>query len=336
MPNRITREGWIRSRRCASTSLGGIVLWHALKSVADDYGRFSAEPYLVLAACFPRPRSVDQVTEKHVAAWLEELAQVRLLAFYQAGDDRLLQLFNFGQRARSGSKYPAPPVEVLDAIGELEDSVARRDAGKRSGNPETTIRQVLSNQLPAECPPNDRRMSAPCPPNDRGPRAARAHPAAVVVCEDVVEGVCGDVVGNGAPTHGPDPPDTGGSVVIPIHHEPPQARRPDGGCPTCLDVLSHFAERTGRAFPLAGRIAERLHRAHQDFDAEVCKRMVDQQHARALDGTDPRGWEFLSPQVIFEPANFARLVNTEKRPETDADRARQRMRDINRELGVSS
>jgi hypothetical protein len=126
------------------------------------------------------------------------------------------------------------------------------------------------------------------------------------------------------------------SVVIPIHHEPPAPRRPDGGCPTCLDILAHFAERTARSYPLAGKIAERLHRAHLEHDAETCKRIIDQQHARAADGTDPRGWEFLAPQIVFEPANFARLVNADVRPETDEERGRRRMREINREMGIRS
>ena len=332
MPTRMTREGWIRSRRCAATSWGALVLWHALKSVADDYGRFSAEPYLVLAACFPRPRTVDQVTEKNVEAWLEELGQVRLLGFYQVGDDRLLQLFNFGQRARSRSKYQAPPVGVLDSIGEPEDSTARRDAGPRS---------VPLSGLPAVCPPDvssvpDIRLpiarAVPAPrPTDDGHTDA----VVVVVGGDVVEGVGGGVVGSGThPRESKEPDRPKDSIVIPIHHEPPMARRPDGGCSTCLDVLAHFAERTGRAFPLAGKIAERLHRAHQEHGVDTCKQIVEQQYARALDGTDAKGWEFLSPQVIFEPANFARLVNATKRPETDEERARRRMREINREMGI--
>jgi hypothetical protein len=306
-------------------------LWHALKAVADDYGRFSAEPYLVLAACFPRPRSADPVTEKDVERWLEELAAVRLLAFYQAGDDRLLQLFNFGQRARAKSKYPAPPLAVLASIGEPEDSTARRDSRPLTVTPANPT----SEHLPAECPPNARAMRAGRAQAADTPRADGEHPAAVfvVVGEDVCEGV--GVVGEGPPPREPKEPDRPkDSVVIPIHHEPLEARRRDGSCPTCLDILAHFAERTGRPFPLAGKISERLHRAHLEHDAEVCKRIIDDQHARAVDGSDPRGWQYMAPQIIFEPANLARLVNAEKRPETDADRARRRMRDINRETGV--
>ena len=274
MPNRVFRGSLVRSRRWAAANFDAKAMWVLICLVADDYGRFDADPVILRAACFPR--SLEEVAESDIARWLEELGRVRLLALYQAGPDRLLQLFNFGQRVRAKSKYPAPPVELLDRLEEPKDSVARSDVGQM-----TVIR----------------------PSDDR-------HVTAVVVggVVDVVEdGVVGGDGGGAhrAPAPFPVPGLRAVEEPMALLERPPQPARPPAyvlSCQDCVVMLRTLNELTGRLYNAPGRAGEWMHMAHAqqglDKALQTIRSKVDSI------GQRPGKTRFLAPKIMFEPGNW--------------------------------
>lgn len=101
------REGILTSERIDLLSPAGEVFYRRLMSVVDDYGRFSANPKLVRAACYPL--KLDKVFDEHIAEWLEECANASLVVCYQVGGKQYLEVQDFRQQVRSKfSKYPDP------------------------------------------------------------------------------------------------------------------------------------------------------------------------------------------------------------------------------------
>lgn len=117
MPNRIIREGILDSKRIASLSEGGELFYRRLMSVVDDFGRFEADPDLLLAKAYPlrsRGESADMVD-----AYLRECTsgEYPLIVVYKVGRKQYLEIVEFGQRIRSEkSKYPGPDEAIHCAV----------------------------------------------------------------------------------------------------------------------------------------------------------------------------------------------------------------------------
>jgi hypothetical protein len=100
---------------CTSVPLAGCcveaqLLFDRLIAQADDQGRLQGEPRVVAALCMPLVRAA---TERAVGRWLAELAETGLVARYEVGAVRLIQLRgwwdNQGSPRRAyPSRYPAP------------------------------------------------------------------------------------------------------------------------------------------------------------------------------------------------------------------------------------
>lgn len=107
MPTRIVRDGILTSERIAKLDWAQEVFYRRLMSVADDYGRFYALPALIRAACYPL--LIDKVKETDISAWLDACVDAGLLRVYVVEDGkRYIEIFGFGQRLQSKSKYPQP------------------------------------------------------------------------------------------------------------------------------------------------------------------------------------------------------------------------------------
>lgn len=107
MPNRILREGILSSEKLAKISWGAEVFYRRLMSITDDYGRYHANCKLLRAACYPL--QIDKVSDADIEKWLTECVTAALVSVYPAKDGkRYLEIGNFGQQARSKSKYPPP------------------------------------------------------------------------------------------------------------------------------------------------------------------------------------------------------------------------------------
>src|SRR5471030_647137 len=113
MPTRILREGINSSQRINRLSPGAEILYRRLMSVADDYGRYYANPTTIRGACLPT--HPNPPCEQSVINWISECTQpdIRLLVIYESEGCKYLEIVNFKQQTRSKSKFPNPAEQVL-------------------------------------------------------------------------------------------------------------------------------------------------------------------------------------------------------------------------------
>ncbi len=107
MPNRIVREGILTSERINALSPNAELFYRRLMSVVDDFGRFSANPTLLRATCYPL--KLDSVKEDSIKKHLTECADAGLIVLYTVEAKMFLELQDFRQQMRAKeSKYPPP------------------------------------------------------------------------------------------------------------------------------------------------------------------------------------------------------------------------------------
>jgi len=114
LPNRIVRDGILRSEKVCDLTPLAQLFYRCLMSVVDDFGRYYARPALLLSDCFPlRPEWAD---EEKLGEWLAECARSGLINTYSVKGTNYLEIANFAQRIRPGStsKFP-PPAESSGA-----------------------------------------------------------------------------------------------------------------------------------------------------------------------------------------------------------------------------
>jgi hypothetical protein len=106
MPNRVIREAILSSEKIDKLSEGAELFYRRLMSVVDDFGRFRANPKLLLSACYPL--RVDSMTLERIAGYLSECVSADLVRVYEVDKKAYLELRDFDQRLRTKrSKFPA-------------------------------------------------------------------------------------------------------------------------------------------------------------------------------------------------------------------------------------
>lgn len=121
MPNRIVRDGILRSKKVTALSPSSELFYRRLLSVVDDFGRYYADPGMLLSDCFPtRPTWAD---DELITKAVEECRLQNLILIYEIADDSFLEVQGFDQRIRPGQKSRFP--EPADFSGELRDVSAR-------------------------------------------------------------------------------------------------------------------------------------------------------------------------------------------------------------------
>lgn len=112
MPNRILKDSVNESRGLSNCSFFAQDLYKRLITYADDYGRFNADPQIMLARLYPR--ELKEVSEEDVIEALVELVGVEKIGFYthEAHKDEVFGAFpNWGEHQRvrdSKHKFPDP------------------------------------------------------------------------------------------------------------------------------------------------------------------------------------------------------------------------------------
>jgi len=107
VPNRIIRDVGLTSRKLAAVSDWGERLYWRLYQAVDDFGRFYADPSIILARCCPL--MLDHKTVADVKTGRDLLASVGLIVLYEVAGEAYLQVTKFDQRTRAGkSKFPPP------------------------------------------------------------------------------------------------------------------------------------------------------------------------------------------------------------------------------------
>jgi len=112
MPQRFLRPGIRTSPRWNSVSHEAHTLYIAILTLVDDYGRYDGRASVLWAESFAvwneqNPQSA--VSPQQTAALCQQLADNKLVHFYEVGGRQYLQLFQWQERARSISHWPPPP-----------------------------------------------------------------------------------------------------------------------------------------------------------------------------------------------------------------------------------
>lgn len=158
MPNRILRDGILESELVDKLDWPAEVFYRRLMSVVDDFGRFSADPVILRAKCYPR--RVDEVTTAQVSGWLVECAAAELIELYEVEGKKYLVFHKLGTPRAKDSRYPAPishtdeiicmqtqasvPYSNANANAYASSNAKRRGAQQRGalapgGEPEPTV-----------------------------------------------------------------------------------------------------------------------------------------------------------------------------------------------------
>lgn len=111
MPNRILKESINESRGLTCCTFFAQDLYKRLITYADDYGRFNADPQIMLARLYPRDLSI--ISDEDIVETLIELAGVEKIGFYTATPRKEIYgcFPNWGEHQRlreSKHKLPDP------------------------------------------------------------------------------------------------------------------------------------------------------------------------------------------------------------------------------------
>ena len=111
MPNRIIREGILTSNRIAQLTPLAELFYRRLMSVVDDFGRYTANPTLLRAFCYPL--KLDSVKEDSIMKHLAECVGAELIVLYTVEGKEYLEMRDFKQQVRAkDSKYPADDLQM--------------------------------------------------------------------------------------------------------------------------------------------------------------------------------------------------------------------------------
>lgn len=105
MPNRILRDGILTSEDVDKLGPVAEVFYRRLMSVVDDFGRFTAHPGILRAACYPL--RVDKVREADISRLLAEVQDAGLIVLYAVDGKQYLQMHKTDKPRATKSKYPA-------------------------------------------------------------------------------------------------------------------------------------------------------------------------------------------------------------------------------------
>ena len=114
MGNRIIKESCRTSDQLNQLSDGAERMFWRLVTVADDFGRFEADPITLKALCFPR--MVDTLKTPKVKGWIDEFLAVGLIKLYQVNGKTygFFHTWEKHQRRRAQfSKHPAPNADNI-------------------------------------------------------------------------------------------------------------------------------------------------------------------------------------------------------------------------------
>lgn len=131
MPNRIIREGFLTSDKVDRLSWVEECFYHRLLLAVDDYGRYHADPPLLIGKIMPR--KIGNVSNQDIEKWLTACVTAGLVRVYGVDGKRYLEVLQFDQRTRAKkSKFPAPDEEKTDACqsnnGHVSDICQSRDS----------------------------------------------------------------------------------------------------------------------------------------------------------------------------------------------------------------
>ncbi len=152
--------GATKGKRINAVSLLAEVLFWRLHLVADDFGRFEADPYLLHCAALPRRRSIS---ESDIAGALAELEGENLVVRYEVSGEPYGLIRDFeemqpaGKNGRRIQRYPSPPGEsrgIRVNPGEPKKSKpSDNDNDNQNENPDENDMHACSEPAKPASPP---------------------------------------------------------------------------------------------------------------------------------------------------------------------------------------
>jgi len=108
MPNRVVREGIIKSDLVDLLDFAAEVFYRRLMSVADDFGRADGRAAVLRSELYSL--RVDKISLEQIEIWKKICAAVGLIQVYRVDGKEYVVIKNFNQRLRAmKSRFPAPP-----------------------------------------------------------------------------------------------------------------------------------------------------------------------------------------------------------------------------------
>lgn len=147
MPNRIIKESALISRQLAQLSHGAERTFWRLTLIADDFGRFFADPIAIKSRCYPL--LADDIKSAQVGAWVDEMVKFGLVKLYTV-EQNTYGFFptweKHQQRRAVKSKFPDPLADDINC-NQLQSNVL----GIR-GYEDTRIRGSEDTKKEAQAP----------------------------------------------------------------------------------------------------------------------------------------------------------------------------------------
>lgn len=124
MPNRWLKASLLTSDRFNGVSFAAQSVFTRLLLIVDDHGRYDGRVPVLLSACDPLQtfaRRCPQMSADGIQDWfksvLAELEEADLVRFWGSMKGPFLLIPRFYERARSKSRFPEPPGELLAEQG---------------------------------------------------------------------------------------------------------------------------------------------------------------------------------------------------------------------------
>jgi hypothetical protein len=123
MPNRLIREGILKSDRVEQLDFPAEVFYRRLMSVVDDHGLYDARPSILRTSLYPL--RVDRVREADIARWIAACEKAGVIALYEHGGKPYLQMLDTRWQVRSEPKYPLPPDGIVKTLQATDNSCSQ-------------------------------------------------------------------------------------------------------------------------------------------------------------------------------------------------------------------
>lgn len=128
MPNRILKDSICTSDSVNALSDKAEILFYRLIVQCDDHGLFDGRASIIRTKCFPL--KVDQIKEKDIEKWLNELTDAGMVGFYTVSGKQYLRMVSWDahQQVRAThSKYPLPISDDINGYQVISDALENQN-----------------------------------------------------------------------------------------------------------------------------------------------------------------------------------------------------------------
>jgi hypothetical protein len=146
MPDRYLRSAILMSEPVNSLSVHAELFYRRLMSVVDDFGRYEANPAVLLPACYPMQLNTRKAD---ISRWLTECEQAGLILLYDVEGKAYVWMLKTETPRAQSSKYPPHPSDDRHCI--FKPGHSYMCAHVRARAPDTV---PVPDSVPRSRPPN--------------------------------------------------------------------------------------------------------------------------------------------------------------------------------------